>query len=101
VTANQSALIDGGSYLAEGVTVGGRARISGSVIYRNAVVSADAVVIDSIVGAGSIIGEGSVLREAVVADAVHIGAGNELLSECRIFPGVTIPEGAIRFSSDR
>jgi mannose-1-phosphate guanylyltransferase len=73
----------------------------GSVVYRNAVIAPGARVEGSIIGASSIVGDRSIVREAVIADAVRIGADNEILSGMRIFPGATIADTTVRFSSDR
>ena len=41
------------------------------------------------------------LDGVVVGDGARIGAANELLTGVRVFPGMEIRDGAIRFSSDR
>ena len=54
----------------------------------------------SVVGRGAQIGAGCTLSDAVIGDNAVIGAGCELLDGARVWPGVLIPAGGIRFSSD-
>ena len=69
------------SVLLDGVTVGARSRISGSII-----------------GAGAQIGANCHVEDRVmVGEGVKLGADNTLLGGVRIFPDVTLPDGAIRF----
>lgn len=100
-TVSPSAQLSGGTYLGTAVTVGPQAVVRASVVYDGAAIGAGAVVEDSIIGAGSNIGANTVLRSVVVAEGVDIGAGNELSHGARVFPGATIGDTAIRFSSDR
>jgi mannose-1-phosphate guanylyltransferase len=69
------------SVLLDGVTVGPRARISGSIVSAGAQI-----------GAGCHIDDGAMIGEGVV-----LGADNTLTAGVRIFPDVAIPEGAIQF----
>ena len=92
--------------LARGTTVGRDARVGagayvdGSVLFDGAVVAAGARVCDSVVGRGAQVGEGTVLTGVVVGDGARIGAGNELVDGARVWPGVVLADGAVRFSSD-
>jgi mannose-1-phosphate guanylyltransferase len=54
-----------------------------------------------VIGRKAVVGEGAVLDGVVVGDGARIGAANELLTGIRVFPGMQIEDGAIRFSSDR
>jgi mannose-1-phosphate guanylyltransferase len=47
-----------------------------------------------------VIGDGCVVTDAVIGDGAAIGARNELLNGARIWPGVVLPDLAVRFSSD-
>ncbi len=67
--------------LLEGVSVGAGATIRSSIIGRGATIG-DRCQIEG----GVIIGEG-----------VKLGSGNMLAAGARIFPGVELPDGAIRF----
>ena len=100
-SVSASATVGQGSYIGPGVAIGAGAVVLGSVVYRNAVIAPGARVEGSIIGASSIVGDRSIVREAVIADAVRIGSDNEILNGMRIFPGATIADTTVRFSSDR
>jgi mannose-1-phosphate guanylyltransferase len=95
------AQVSGGSSIGPGALVRAGARVNGSVVMAGADIGAEAQVVRSVVGRDAEIGAGCVLVDAVVADGAHVGAGNELAAGARIWPGVTLPDLAIRFSSDR
>ncbi len=60
-----------------------------------------AVVERSILGFGVRIGPPRALvRDAVIGDGADIGARCELLRGARVWPGVTLPDGGVRFSTD-
>jgi mannose-1-phosphate guanylyltransferase len=63
-------------------------------------VAADAGIRNSVIGVDSRIGDGCVIADSVVGDNVRIGARVELLDGARVWPGVELAEGSIRFSSD-
>jgi mannose-1-phosphate guanylyltransferase len=95
-----SARLCGGSTVGVGCTVAGGAVVDGSVLFDGAQVAAGAVVRRSVIGFGAVIGEGAVVSDAVIGDRARIGARVELLAGARVWPDVSIPDGAIRFSSD-
>ena len=103
-------LVGSGCVVGPGATVGGRvvlgsdvvvgddAHVESSVVLDGASVGARAVVRSSIVGPGAAVGERCHLEGGVMLGAgVKLGAGNALAAGARIFPGVELPEGAIRF----
>ena len=94
------ARLTGGTTLGERVRVSPGARVHGSVLLDGASVGEDAEVTDSVLGAGARVDSGTVLREVVLADGASVGTGCELLNGARVWPGVRIPEGGVRFSSD-
>lgn len=94
------AVVDGGSTVGADAVVGSRARVRGSVLFDGCRVADGAVVERSVVGAGAVVGPGAVLRGVVLGDGARVGARCELLDGVRIWPGVDLPDGAIRFSSD-
>ncbi|GDY31322.1 sugar phosphate nucleotidyltransferase [Gandjariella thermophila] len=96
----EGAELAGGCTIGAGCQVGAGARVRGSVLFDGAVVGAGAVVEDSVIGAHALVGDGAVVRGAVVGDKAVVGAGCELLDGVRLWPGVHLPDGAIRFSSD-
>ena len=96
-----SATVHGGTTVGAGATVAAGAVVEGCVLFDGASVAAGARLRDSVIGRNAIVGEGTVLDGVVVGDGVLIGAANELLTGVRVFPGMQIEDGAIRFSSDR
>lgn len=95
------AVVDGGTTVGRRAYVGARARVHGSVLFDDAVVRPGAVVNASVIGRGAVVGTGTHLDGVVLGDGAVVGGGNELLSGARVFPGATIADGAVRFSSDR
>lgn len=69
------------SVLLDGVTVGARTRVSGAIIGRDVVIGERCTI------------EG----RAMLGDGVRIGDDNVLTAGARVFPGVELPGGAIRF----
>jgi mannose-1-phosphate guanylyltransferase len=94
-----TAVLTGGATIGRDVTVGPGARIDGSVIFDGARIGAGATVTSSIVGAGAAVGADSILLDAVIGDRAVIGADCELLGGVRIWPGVELPAGGVRFSA--
>ncbi|WP_158885272.1 sugar phosphate nucleotidyltransferase [Amycolatopsis anabasis] len=92
--------VTGGATVGAGVTVGVGARIDGSVVFDGASVAEGAVVERSVLGTGARVGAGAVLRGVVLGDGASVGAGCELLDGVRVWPGITLPDGGVRFSSD-
>ena len=99
-TVSGSARVFGGSCVGAGVSVGEAAIVDGSVVFDDAVIEAGAQVRASVVGRGARIGADAVLDGVVIGDTAQIGERNELLAGVRIWPGVVLPAGSIRFSSD-
>lgn len=93
-----SAQLTDGTTVGAGATVADGARVSGSVLMDGARIAEGAVVERSVVGPGASIGEETVVRDAVVGEGVQVGAGNELLAGVRLWPGLRVPDGALRFS---
>jgi mannose-1-phosphate guanylyltransferase len=78
-------------------TLGEGAVVERSVLHDEVVVGAGAVVRDAVLGRGARVGEGARVVDAVVGPGVRVGADNELRGGIRVWPGVEIPDGAIRF----
>lgn len=84
--------------LGQGVSVGGGASVERSVVLDGTVIGEGCVLRDCIVAAGCRIGPRSRISDgAVLGEGVTIGADNVIAGGARIFPGVSIPDGAIRF----
>jgi mannose-1-phosphate guanylyltransferase len=92
------ATVGGRVVLGRNVTVGEGAHIESSVILDGAVIGPRTTVRGSVVGSGACVGEGCHLEGGVVlGDRVELGRDNILQAGARIFPGVHLPDGAIRF----
>jgi mannose-1-phosphate guanylyltransferase len=74
--------------------------VLGSVLMDRAEVGPGALVQRSVVGAGAQVGAGAVLHEVVVGDGAVVGGRCELRNGLRVWPGVVLPDGGIRFSAD-
>jgi mannose-1-phosphate guanylyltransferase len=104
------ALVGDGSYIAVGAIVGGRtvlgrdvtvgagSHVQSSVLHDGVSVGERCTISRSIVGPRVEIGHHCHIEDRVVlGEGVSIGPGNVLAAGARIFPGVQLPEGAIRF----
>jgi mannose-1-phosphate guanylyltransferase len=84
--------------LGAGVRVGAGTTVERSVILTGSEIGESCVLRDCIVAAGCRVGEGThVLDGAVLGEGVTVGADNVIAGGARIFPGVTLPDGAIKF----
>jgi mannose-1-phosphate guanylyltransferase len=92
------ARIGGRVVLEAGVHVGAGTTIERTVVLRGARIGEHCTLRGCIVAAGAEIGDGTHVEGlAVLGEGVTIGAGNVITNGARIFPGVTIPDGGIRF----
>lgn len=96
----EGATVTGGSTVGHDCVVAAGAEVTGSTLFDRAHVAAGAVVDRSVIGADAHVGEGAVVRGTVVGDGAVIGAGCELLDGARVWPGVELPPGGLRFSHD-
>jgi mannose-1-phosphate guanylyltransferase len=94
------ALLIGGTVVGRGAEIGPGARLDGAVIFDGVRIEAGSVVERSIVGFGARIGPRALIRDGVIGDGANIGARCELLRGARVWPGVVLPDGGIRYSSD-
>jgi mannose-1-phosphate guanylyltransferase len=84
--------------LGENVRVGPGSTVERSVILSGAEIGANCTLRDCIVAAGCRVGDGSRIEGgAVLGEGVTVGADNTIARGARIFPGVTLPDGAIKF----
>ncbi len=95
------ARLSAGTVVGAGASVAAGAVVAGSVVFPGATIAAGAIVHDSVIGADAVIGAGVALTGVVVGDRAVIGPGNELTHGARVWPGVTLGQTAVRFSSDR
>lgn len=94
------ALLIGGTVVGRGAEIGPGTRLDGAVIFDGVRVEAGCVIERSIIGFGARIGPRALIRDGVIGDGADIGARCELLSGARVWPGVFLPDGGIRYSSD-
>lgn len=94
------ALLLGGTTVGRGSEVGAGCRLDDTVVFDGVTIEPGAVVEDSIISSGVRIGANARLRGCVVGEGAVIGARCELIDGARVWPGVEIPDGGIRFSSD-
>jgi mannose-1-phosphate guanylyltransferase len=94
------ALLIGGTVVGRGAEIGPGSRLDGAVIFEGARVEAGSVIERSVIGYGAHIGPRALIRDGVIGDGADIGARCELLRGARVWPGVVLPDGGIRYSSD-
>jgi mannose-1-phosphate guanylyltransferase len=93
-----SAIVGGRVVLGPDVSVGDGAHVEGSVVLRGSSIGAGSTVRSSIIGPGCSIGEHCHIEGGVVlGEGVRIGGHNVLQAGARLFPGLELPDGAIRF----
>lgn len=84
--------------LGQGVSLAGGASVERAVVLDGTEIGEGCTLRDCIVAAGCRIGPRTHISGGVVlGEGVTIGADNVIAGGARIFPGVTIPDGAIRF----
>jgi mannose-1-phosphate guanylyltransferase len=85
--------------LGQDVSVGAGSTVERAVVLNGAEIGEGCTLRDCIVAAGCRIGAGTqILDGAVLGEGVTIGAENTIAHGARIFPGVTLPDGALRFA---
>jgi mannose-1-phosphate guanylyltransferase len=99
-SVDTTAVVSGGATVGRDATVGPGAVVDGAVLFDGARIADGAVVRRSVIGAGAVIGAGTVVEDAVIGDGATLGSGIELRGGARVWPGVELADGAIRFSSD-
>jgi mannose-1-phosphate guanylyltransferase len=94
----ESARIGGRVVLEHGVMVGAQTTIERAVVMRGAEIGRNCTISGCIVGGGVRIGDDChVDGLSVLGEGVTIGAGNVVSNGARVFPGVTLPDGALLF----
>ncbi len=90
--------VGGRVVLERGVTVGAHTSVERAVVLEGATIGSNCTLSGCIVGAGATIGDDChVDGLSVLGQGVTLGAGNIVSNGARIFPGVSLPDGAIRF----
>jgi mannose-1-phosphate guanylyltransferase len=84
--------------LGANVTIAAGATVERAVILDGSEIGPDCVLRDCIVAAGCRVGRATRITDgAVLGEGVTVGADNVITHGARIFPGVALPDGAIRF----
>jgi mannose-1-phosphate guanylyltransferase len=84
--------------LGQDVSIGPGSTVERSVIMNGAEIGAGCTLRDCIVAAGCRVGDDTrITGGAVLGEGVTVGADNVIAHGARIFPGVTLPDGALRF----
>jgi mannose-1-phosphate guanylyltransferase len=84
--------------LGQGACVGRDTIVERSVVLQGARIGDGCVVRDAIVAAGARVGDGThITGGAVLGEGVTIGADCVVTRGARVFPGVEIPDGGLRF----
>ncbi len=85
--------------LGQGVSIGAGTRVERAVILSGSEIGENCTLRDCIVAAGCHVGDGTqITGGAVLGEGVTVGAHNTVTRGARIFPGVTLPDGALWFS---
>ena len=84
--------------LGQGASIGEGAVVERAVVLQGAEIGAGCVVRDAIVAAGARVGAHSQITDgAVLGEGVTIGADCVVTHGARVFPGVEIPDGGLKF----
>ncbi|WP_395726207.1 sugar phosphate nucleotidyltransferase [Nakamurella sp.] len=94
------AAISGGTTIGRDTTVGEGAVVERSVVFDGARIGPGARVTSSVIGAGAHVAASAVVANAVIGDRVVVGENCELVGGIRVWPGVELPAGSVRFSAD-
>jgi mannose-1-phosphate guanylyltransferase len=92
------ARIGGRVVLEAGVRVGEHTTIESAVVMRGSEIGANCTLRGCIIGGGVRIGDGTHVEGlSVLGEGVTVGAENVVTNGARISPGVSIPDGGLRF----
>ncbi len=98
VSVAEGAHVGSLAVLGEDVSIGAGSTVERAVILNGAQIGEGCILRDCIVAAGCRVGARTQITDgAVLGEGVTIGADNVITHGARIFPGVDLPDGAIRF----
>jgi mannose-1-phosphate guanylyltransferase len=84
--------------LGQDVSIGAGSTVERAVVMNGTEIGAGCTLRDCIVAGGCRVGAGTrITGGAVLGEGVTVGADNVIAHGARIFPGVTLPDGALRF----
>lgn len=96
-TVAAGATVTGPAVIGAGTTIEAGAIVDRSVVLANCSVGADAVIRGAILSPNVTVGARTVVSDlAILGDGVAVGADNTLGSAVKLFPGVGLPDGAIK-----
>lgn len=93
-------LLLGGTVVGRGSEIGAGCRLDTTAVFDGVTIEPGAIIEDSIISSGAHIGANARIRGCIIGEGAVIGARCELLDGMRVWPGVTIPDAGIRFSTD-
>jgi mannose-1-phosphate guanylyltransferase len=97
-TIGRDAHVGGRVVLQHDVSVGAGTTVEGSVLMRGASVGEGCTLRACLVGPGARIGDHCIVEGlSVLGEGVTLGPHNVVANGARLFPGVTLPEGALLF----
>ncbi|MCK2201487.1 sugar phosphate nucleotidyltransferase [Corynebacterium callunae] len=94
-------ILVGGTVVGRGTEIGAGCRLDNTVVFDGVTIEPGASIENSIISSGARIGANARVSGCVIGEGAHVGARCELNAGMRVFPGVVIPDGGIRFSSDQ
>jgi mannose-1-phosphate guanylyltransferase len=84
--------------LGQGVRIGANTTVERAVILGGSEIGEGCTLRDCIIAAGCRVGAGTqITGEAVLGEGVTVGSENIVTHGARIFPGVSLPDGALKF----
>ncbi len=93
-----SAVVGSRAVLGADTAVGERSHVEGAVLLQGAAVGSDCTIRNAILGPGVRVGDRCHVEDgAVLGEGVTVGADNVLAHGVRLYPGVSLPDAAIRF----
>ena len=98
VTVAEGAHVGSLVVLGDGVSVGAGTVVERSVVLQGAEIGADCILRECVVGPGARVGDRCRIDQgAVLGEGVTVGADNIVSRGARLFPGVDLADGALRF----
>jgi mannose-1-phosphate guanylyltransferase len=92
------ARVGGRAVLERGVEIGAETTVENAVVMQGAKIGANCTLSGCVVGPDAVIGDHCVVDGmSVVGERVTLGAGNQVSNHARLFPGVSLPAGALLF----
>src|SRR3954469_21965514 len=92
------ARVGGRAVLQRGVTLGEGTTVEGAVVMAGATLGAHCTLRNCVIASGARIGDHCHIDgQAVVGADVVLGANNQLTNHARLFPGASLPDGALLF----